>query len=86
MRKRTDLGKLCGVLTWLFGHLAHFASRSVIIEELERPHAARCDREGAHHGTRTQGPLTFLFRLLMWSFIAGKYEFIFPRGSKMVVR
>ena len=49
----TDLGKLCGVLAWLFGHLAYFASRSVVIEELERPHAARCDREGAHHGTST---------------------------------
>src|SRR6266702_3880084 len=50
---RTDLGKPCGVLARLFSHLAHFASRSVIIEELERPHAARCDREGAHHGTST---------------------------------
>ena len=35
---------------------------------------------------RAQAPLTFLFRFEMCSFIVGKYEFIFPRGSKMVVR
>lgn len=35
---------------------------------------------------RAQALLTFLFRFEMCSFIVGKYEFIFPSGSRMVVR
>ena len=39
---------------------------------------------GPYHGNGTR--LTFLFRFEMCSFIVGKYEFILPSGSRMVVR
>ena len=39
---------------------------------------------GPNHGDAAR--LTFLFRFEMCSFIVGKYEFILPSGSRMVVR
>jgi hypothetical protein len=39
---------------------------------------------GPYHGNGIR--LTFLFRFEMCSFIVGKYEFILPSGSRMVVR
>jgi hypothetical protein len=83
----TDLEYLRAVLAWLFGHLAHFAACGIVVEELERRHTEKCVRSrGIPQSRGWEATLTFLFRFEMCSFIVGKYKFIFPSGSRMVVR
>ena|SRR5712672_2531171 len=84
-RVRTDLRQSGGVIARLFGQLAHFASCGIVVKELERRDATMCAIErDPNHGDG--GRRTFLFRFEMCSFMAGKYEFILPSGSRIVVR